>query len=97
MLLRLSGGVAPLAWWLATTSRWRTTFPCGNARPNLLSAVDSESEAKRTVTTRFASTSDGQSRPATTGAGLSSLYFRKSSGFARDFHLIGRSSGDDAL
>jgi len=23
----LSGGIAPLAWWLAATSRWRTTSP----------------------------------------------------------------------
>ena len=31
--LRLSGGIAPLAWWLASTSRWRTTCPVAGERP----------------------------------------------------------------
>jgi len=49
---RLSGSVALRRWWLATTSRWRTTAhftrdPC-TVRPNLSSAVGSEDKDKRT-------------------------------------------------
>jgi hypothetical protein len=64
-------------------------------KPAFCSRFRKRSKANRLI--RFASTSDGQSDPARTGAGPSILCFRKSSGFARDFHLIGLSSGDDAL
>ncbi len=44
--VRLSRGIAPLAWWLATTSRWRTTTPL-RGRPTKPSFLQSTQKAKR--------------------------------------------------
>src|SRR6185437_12612295 len=55
---RLSGGVAPLAWWLAATSRWRTTSPL-RATSDQTSPLQSIQRTKRSerLRTRFASAS----------------------------------------
>ena len=88
-------GIAPLAWWLATTSRWRTTSPLQRrpTKPAFRSRLRKRSEALAHGSERFASIS-GRTASMLRRFGrrtgrVPRLPFQpaKSSGSARDFRL----------